>query len=106
MSGLVSVARSIIIFVLTVIALFFTYKIMSGLNKRDMVAGRIFLKEEIFMKMFVGLFLNILFAFVSNVLFALSVNMPLLKEIGRYVADLGLIALLCALFMVYKVIKR
>ena len=42
---------------------------MVGLGRKDLAAGRIFLKEEPLLGVLIGFFLNIFLAFISNILF-------------------------------------
>jgi len=79
---------------------------MIELGRKDVAAGRIFLKEETLLRVFISFILNILFAFISTILFVFGEYMPFCKEIGRYVADLSLIVLLYAVYLLYGVIKK
>ena len=43
---------------------------------------------------------------MSNILFCLGRFTPIYRDIGRYIADLGLISLLYAIYLLYGVIKK
>lgn len=102
----IGLIRSIVVLALSIITLCYTYKVMMRLGRKNMTAGRIFLKEKTILKVFIGFFLNIFLAFVSNILFSLGVYAPIYGEIGRCTADLAVIALLYAIYLLYGVIKK
>ena len=102
----IGLIRSLVVLALSIITLCYAYKVMVGLGKEDLAAGRIFLKEKTLLRVLIGFFLNIFLAFISNILFCLGRYAPIYRDIGRYTADLGLIALLYAIYLLYGVIKR
>ena len=102
----IGLIRSIVALALSIMTLYYTYKVMMRLRRRNMTAGRIFLKEKTILRVLIGFLLNILLAFVSNILFSLGAYAPIYGEIGRYTADLGVIALLYAIYLLYGVVKK
>ena len=102
----IGLIRSIVVLALSIIILCYTYKVMIGLGRRDLASGRIFLKEKILLRVFIGFFLNILLAFIGNMLFCLGEYALIYREIGRYVADLAVVALLYTVYLLYGVIKK
>jgi len=79
---------------------------MVGLGREDLAAGRIFLKGETLLRVLIGFFLSIFLALMSNIFFCLGMFAPIYRDVGRYIADLGLIALLYAIYLLYGVIKK
>jgi len=102
----IGLIRSLAVLALSIITLCYTYKVMVGLGREDLAAGRIFLKEKTLLRVLTGFFLNIFLALMSNILFCLGRFTPIYRDIGRYIADLGLIALLYAIYLLYGVIKK
>jgi len=104
--NLIGLIRSLAVLALSIMTLCYTYKVMVGLGRENLAAGRIFLKEKTLLRVLTGFSLSIFLAFMSNILFCLGMFTPIYREIGRYVADLGLIALLYAIYLLYGVVKK
>ena len=102
----IGLIRSIVVLALSIITLCYTYKVMVGLGRKNLASGRIFLKEKILLRVFIGFFLNIFLAFMGNVLFCLGEYALIYREMGRYVSDLAVIALLYAIYLLHGVIKK
>ena len=103
---LIGVIRSIILLILTIVALFLIHVMLAEFGKKNKVAGRIFLREKLLMKAFGGLFLSMLFVFIANTLFMLSMHSPILGVVGRYIGDLAVIALVYFLYVVYRMVGK
>ena len=106
MYELIGIIRSIILLILTIVALLLIYMVLAEFGKKNKVAGRIFLREKLLMKAFGGLFLSMLFVFIANTLFMLSMHSPILGVVGRYIGDLAVIALVYFLYVVYRMVGK
>ena len=106
MYELIGIIRSIILLILTIVALLLIYMVLAEFGKKNKVAGRIFLREKLLMKAFGGLFLSMLFVFIANTLFMLSMYSPILGVVGRYIVDLAVIALVYFLYVVYRMVGK